>query len=105
MGNTYPDGFGAEIFSRRVLRDVSEKAVGFDDREHVTLFIWKHQELYSIGTFAPAAEIARPEIRLDVDVPGDLAKLNQIIERVKKINGRRENLFRVSALEIIKAYG
>lgn len=66
--NTYPDGLGAEIFSFEVLKTANEEANHPDHREHCTLYILDHPDRFSIKTFNPPnSQIARPELKLDID--------------------------------------
>jgi len=49
----YPDGLDAEIFSFKALKNAFENAVDPLHREHVTPFIWKNKNRFSIGTLYP----------------------------------------------------
>ncbi len=76
LGNQYPDGFGAEIFSMALLKRISKLDEKLSSREHVTKYIWDHPEQFKIRTFSAPNEIAYPSVRLDVDSQEDLEKLN-----------------------------
>ena len=49
-GHRYPDGLDAEIFKFSVLETAWNKAKDQLEREHVTPFIWRRPELFSLGT-------------------------------------------------------
>jgi spore coat polysaccharide biosynthesis protein SpsF len=76
LGNQYPNGFGAEIFSMSLLKKISKLDDELSSREHVTKYIWDHPEQFKIRTFSAPNEIAYPSVRLDVDSEEDLEKLN-----------------------------
>ncbi|MRR14020.1 spore coat protein, partial [archaeon] len=47
---TYPDGLDTEIFSRTSLEKAWNDAVLKSEREHVTAYIYKHPELFRLGS-------------------------------------------------------
>ncbi len=49
LDNQYPDGLGAEILSANLLREIASKAKLQNHREHVTSYLWEHQDQYKIG--------------------------------------------------------
>jgi len=77
-GNNYPDGLGAEIFSRSLLERLDAVVKEPRHREHVTLYLWENPEGVRMKTIQAPAEIAFPAIRLDVDTQADLDKLNEL---------------------------
>jgi spore coat polysaccharide biosynthesis protein SpsF len=93
--NRYPDGLGAEIFSRQLLRDLAARAVDPDHREHVTTYVWDHPEAFQMYALPPPPEIAYPGVKLDVDTQSDLDRL--------RILGAQVSLDS-SALDTIRAY-
>ena len=82
MSNMYPDGLGAEIFSSGVLSRLAVSATEARHREHVTLYLWDHLNDFRVETFQAPAEIQFPDIKLDVDTPGDLDRLRTIVSRL-----------------------
>lgn len=70
-GNRYPDGLGAEISAATLVERMAAEARAPEEREHVFEYLWRRQEQFSIGTFDPPAEIAAPELRLDLDTMAD----------------------------------
>jgi len=75
MGNMYPDGLGAEIFSSALLRRIAASTTEARHREHVTLYVWDHGSEFRIETIPAPAEIAFPDVKLDVDTREDLERL------------------------------
>lgn len=79
LGSRYADGFGAEIMRRNVLEDVAGKAREPRHREHVTLYIWDHPSQYRMAVVPAPPELARPDLRFDVDAPDDLVFLEKLV--------------------------
>ena len=56
-------------------RDSSEK-------EHVTLFIYRHPELFKLESVSASGKYLRPDVRLCVDTPEDLKLIQAIFKRL-----------------------
>lgn len=95
MNNDYPDGLGAEIFSRDLLETLDRLAREPSDREHVTTYLWDHPRDFEIYPVLARPEIAYPGVKLDVDTREDLERLRQL--------GARLSL-ESSALQVVRAY-
>jgi spore coat polysaccharide biosynthesis protein SpsF len=52
----FPDGLDAEIFSMKTLSEAHQNAKSKLHREHVTPYIWKNEEQYSVGALHPEKE-------------------------------------------------
>ena len=75
-GNSYPDGFGAEIVPKEVLARINRDACHPEHREHVFNFIWANADEFRIGTCDPIdVSLAHPELKLDIDSPRDYQQL------------------------------
>lgn len=72
--NGYPDGFGAEVIETIALQEAMTSTHP-RHREHVTAYIWDHPEKFHPATFQAPADIAFPEIKLDVDTAEDLENM------------------------------
>jgi spore coat polysaccharide biosynthesis protein SpsF len=81
LGSGYTDGFGAEILSAALLRRLAEKAGERRYREHVTLYLWEHSERYDLRAVPAPEELRFPQLRFDVDRPGDLVNLACLVAR------------------------
>lgn len=79
LGSRYADGLGAEILSASLLESVAVKATEARHREHVTVYLWEHASQYKLCAVAAPAELAFPELRFDIDTPGDLATLEPLV--------------------------
>ena len=77
--NKYPDGIGCEVFSRSTLQWMHEYLSDAMNREH------PHNYWHLVGEITspecPSA-YARPDVRLDVNTPEDLARLNRLYARI-----------------------
>jgi spore coat polysaccharide biosynthesis protein SpsF len=80
-GSGYPDGFGAEILSMSLLRRLVALTVDPRQREHVTLYLWDNSERFRLTPVPVPPELAYPDLRFDVDVPADLARLDAFLAR------------------------
>ena len=74
----YPPGIDVQVYSAKLLEAVSRETSAEDDREHVTLHIYKHPEKYRAFHLMPSPEIYDPKLRLMVDYPQDLEFMMKI---------------------------
>ena len=79
---TYPIGLDVSIFSRDALNVAHEVATNEDEREHVTLYIYRHPERFSQMNVAAPPELTDPELRLTLDTPEDLAFLREVFSQL-----------------------
>jgi spore coat polysaccharide biosynthesis protein SpsF len=80
LQQTYPLGMETQVFSTSVLADAARRTDDPEDREHVSLFIYRHPEIFSIADVkAPPAE-CRPELRLTLDTKEDLAVIRSVFD-------------------------
>lgn len=93
IGNTYPDGLGAEMVSMRILDLVYKKAVTAQQQEHIFNVIWDNKDYFMIKTFNPANKnLEGPTLKLDLDTKQDYQRLvtapiemNMCAEEIVKI--------------------
>lgn len=83
---SYPDGMDVQVFRRSTLeRSASMTDVPLD-REHVTLHIRNHPELFRpIHVVAPP-EMHWPELGVTLDEPGDYELIRHVIEHLEPGN-------------------
>jgi spore coat polysaccharide biosynthesis protein SpsF len=98
LDNHYPDGLGAEVISYAILPEISHRSLTRFHREHVTSYIWDHLPDFRVETIAAPPNIAGPEIKLDVDTPADLERLERLFQYAPAVP---ENW---TAEEIVRAY-
>lgn len=68
---TYPDGLDVEVLSASALQQVGELSLDSDEREHVTLGIYRRPELFTLHSVVdPSGD--HSELRWTVDTPEDL---------------------------------
>lgn len=78
LERSYPIGMDTQIFSTNILADVARRTNDPADREHVSLFIYRHPELYSLANVKADSFSNRPGLRLTLDTAEDL----QVIRRI-----------------------
>jgi spore coat polysaccharide biosynthesis protein SpsF len=81
LSNKYADGFGAEILSHDLLKKLANQTTQQPHREHVTSYIWDNQKEFKINAVTAPAELAFPEVKLDIDTPAELAVLNEFVRQ------------------------
>lgn len=82
LTRTYPIGMDTTVFATDILADVAGRTNDPTDREHVSLFIYRHPELYSLENYAAPRALTYPEMRLTLDTPEDLELIRAIFERL-----------------------
>jgi spore coat polysaccharide biosynthesis protein SpsF len=75
-----PYGSGVEVIRGEVLIKIDKLTHDPFEREHITQYIYRHAEEFSIVRGALHAHFSRPEIRLTVDTEEDYLKLVEIYE-------------------------
>ena len=81
LNNRYADGFGAEILSTSLLNDIAKLTSHQPHREHVTSYIWDNSPKYKIQAVTAPAELAFPEIKLDIDTTQEMQQLNEFVNK------------------------
>ena len=78
---SYPDGFDVQVFSTKLLGEVSLLTKDSYDRENVSSFIYRSDRY---KTFAVIAEenLFWPELRVTLDDKGDYLLIKNIIENI-----------------------
>jgi spore coat polysaccharide biosynthesis protein SpsF (cytidylyltransferase family) len=78
---TYPDGLDNEIMSFAALKQAWKEATNPADREHVTLYIRNHPELFRLANVANDHDYSN--LRWTLDTPEDYAFLNRVIQKLE----------------------
>jgi len=81
---TLPDGLDAEVFSFAVLQQTHENATLPSEREHVTPYMRKHPEIFSIGRWRNAQDWSH--LRWTVDEPEDFHLVSRVIKALYSQN-------------------
>ena len=77
----YADGFGVEVVGRELLERLDDLQLSQAHREHVTLAIADGTVTAAIYGCPAPPELARPELRFDVDEPEDLDRLRKLVQQ------------------------
>lgn len=98
LGNQYPDGLGAEVFSRALLEAEHAEVSDPRHREHVTTYFKENPGRFRLGTVPCPEAFRRPDIVLDVNTPDDYRFIKALFDDLS----RPDRLIRIE--EIIPWY-
>lgn len=82
----YPIGMDTQVFATAVLADVARRTNDATDHEHVSLYIYRHPELYTLKNVPAPAPLARPELALTLDTPEDYRLIGAIFADLYPVN-------------------
>lgn len=80
LHRTFPRGMDVEVFSFEALEKTFLQAKAQDEREHVTLYIYRHPELFKLASLVSSIDLS--SLRLTLDEPQDLLTLREVYERL-----------------------
>lgn len=80
LAPTYPRGLDVQVFPTSVLADVAERTRDPVDREHVSLYIYEHPELYRLLNVASGMPEEVGDLRWTVDTPEDFRLVSTIYQ-------------------------
>jgi len=82
-----PYGASFEIVNTKTLKQIqSEIPKGDPDREHVTIYIKKHNSKFNVNEIYHKLDNSLKNIRLTVDYPSDYAMLNILIKHLVELD-------------------
>lgn len=84
LERTFPRGLDFEIFQRTALEVAWKEAKDPWEREHVTPYIYRHQELFRLQNMSHTPSLA--DHRWTVDTPEDLDLVTRILETLYPTN-------------------
>lgn len=84
MPCTYPDGLDCEVFSFNTLKNAWENANLTSEREHVTLYIRNHPEIFKLGGLTNDFDYS--DLRWTLDEKEDFILINEIYENLYDTN-------------------
>lgn len=94
-GNGYPDGIGAEVFSRAALEWARDNCADPQRREHPHLNFFDyaaqapaHPDRFTVGTVQCPAAFRRPDLILDVNTPAQYRFMKALYEALYPRNPR-----------------
>lgn len=76
----YPRGLDTQVFATSVLEEVSRITNDPADRENVSLYIYEHPEIYSLGKVVAPGELNHPDWRWTLDTKEDFEFLKIVYE-------------------------
>lgn len=83
LKTTYPPGMEVEVFRVEALADAAGRTDDSRLREHGTLFIRQHPELYRLRNMEAPADLARPDLTIEVDTEEDLRVVSAVLEHFR----------------------
>ncbi|MGQ9756315.1 MAG: cytidylyltransferase domain-containing protein [Desulfotomaculales bacterium] len=81
VGSGFPRGLDTEVFTKEALVRVNLLADDAASREHVTLYIYRHPEIFRIAQYSAPPDLHHPEWRLCVDEEDDFRLIEEIYNR------------------------
>lgn len=78
LTRSYPIGMDTQVYAASVLHDVVTRVDQPRFREHPSLYIYKHPQRYSLSNVQAPPSETRPELRLTLDTPEDLAVIRKV---------------------------
>lgn len=78
---TYPIGIAVEVFSFRALEDAWKNAKLPSEREHVTPYMYNHEEKFKVFNVEYSGNLSN--IRLTVDRINDLELVKMVVSKIK----------------------
>jgi spore coat polysaccharide biosynthesis protein SpsF len=80
LQRTFPRGLDVEVFSFKALEQAFQQAHWPEEREHVTLYLYRHPEKFQLYNVAHIPSLAT--YRWTVDTPEDFALVRLILEHL-----------------------
>lgn len=77
---TYPDGMGVEVFSYDTLQKTYKNASLLSEKEHVTAYIYKNPELFTLYNLKYKKDYSW--IRVTIDYPEDYILVKNIVDAI-----------------------
>ncbi len=78
LERTYPRGMDTQVFATEILLDVASRTDDPEDHEHVSIYIYRHPEIYSLKNMPGPPELTNPELGLTLDTLEDFELISSI---------------------------
>ena len=75
-----------QAFSTATLEDVNKRTQDPVDHEHVSLFIYRNQDIYRCDNVTAPPELNEPTIKLLLDTPDDFSLICSVIDALGPAN-------------------
>ena len=79
LDGRYPRGLDVEVVRRSVLEAAAREAAADDEREHVTLFVYRRTDRFSCAPVPCPDWAQRPDLRITVDEAADLKVVRRVV--------------------------
>ena len=76
-----PYGAAVEVVTRAALKRAAHEAHHAEDREHVTVYVRRNPDIFSVALAPAPAPLRRPDIRVTVDTAADLLHVRELYLR------------------------
>ena len=83
---TYPDGLDVEVMTAAAIRDIANSSTDPDEREHVTLGIYRHPERFSVENYTDPSGRDNSQLRWTVDSPDDFEFVSAVYQHLFSVN-------------------
>lgn len=88
LQRTHPRGMDVQVFPTKVLARVAELTNNPSDREHVSIYIYSHPELFRLHNVTSSLTPEEADLRITVDTPDDFKLVSEIFQRLYPTNPR-----------------
>lgn len=95
LNSKYADGFGAEIFSFKVLNKINKLAQDPRHREHITLYLWEADHPFIMMPVPAPKYLSYPHLCFDIDLPEDKDKMDLIVNNGATIESSAEQIINI----------
>lgn len=82
VGSGFPRGLDTEVCTREALMKAHRLAEDAPSREHVTLYLHRHPEIFRLASYPAPPELRHPDWRLCVDEEDDFRLIEEIYNRL-----------------------
>ncbi len=79
---TFPRGFDTQVFPVSVLDKVNDLTKVLSDHEHVSLFIYRHPEIFRLYNWIAPTDLFHPEFEITLDTQEDYQLIKSIYEEL-----------------------
>ena len=76
---SWPPGMEIEVFKVSALEDSGRRCIDVGVREHGTLYLRQHPDIYSLYNLKAPPHLRRPDLSLEVDVAEDLEVIKELL--------------------------
>lgn len=82
LERTFPRGFDTQVYPVKVLEKVNELTKDPTDHEHVSLYIYRHPEIFKLYNWVAPKEVYHPEFEITLDTREDYELIKTIYEEL-----------------------